>query len=166
MIMASNTPLAGQAGSHHQSGLISLNVGGGTLVISEILRRFKPLVLCLQEVNIMTKELNSIVRRLNYQGESNIDPEFPNQRGTAIICPACLWSPHGDSAPACPVPGTGGRGHSQGGAAHCGELLRSHWVCREGGEGEHYLWSIAPGSQGNGIKAYCGGRLELSDICE
>ena len=57
--MASNTSQAGQAGSHPQSGLISLNVGGGTLVISEILRRFKPLVLCLQEVNIMTKELNS-----------------------------------------------------------------------------------------------------------
>ena len=48
--MASNTSQAGQAGSHHQSGLVSLNVGGGTLVISEILRRFKPLVLCLQGV--------------------------------------------------------------------------------------------------------------------
>ena len=98
-MMASNTSQAGQAGSHHQSGLVSLNVGGGTLVICEILRRFKPPVLCLQEVNISTKELNSIVKRLSYQGESNIDPEFPTKRGTAIV-----WRSDLPAAPSVIVP--------------------------------------------------------------
>ena len=98
-MMASNMSQAGQVWGHHQPGLVSLNVGGGTLVICEILRRFKPPVLCLQEVNISTKELNSIVKRLNYQGESNIDPEFPTKQGTAII-----WRNDQPAAPGVIVP--------------------------------------------------------------
>ena len=65
--------------------IISHNIAGGTLVICELINRFKPAVLALQEVTIKTKELNSIVSRLNYIGESNVDPEFPNQRGTALV---------------------------------------------------------------------------------
>ena len=85
MMAASDVSKAGQAGTHQQSGLVSHNVAGGTLVICELLKHFKPLVLCLQEVKISTKELNTIVNRLNYKGQCNIDPEFPNQCGTAIV---------------------------------------------------------------------------------
>ena len=69
--------------------IISHNIAGGTLVICELLKRFKPIVLLLQEVTISSKELNKLVNRLNYVGETNIDPEFPNQRGTAIVWRKC-----------------------------------------------------------------------------
>ena len=70
--------------------VLSHNLAGGTLFISELLRRFKPDILCLQEVKIATKELNSIVNKSSYIGESNLCPVSPHKPGTAMVWKADL----------------------------------------------------------------------------
>ena len=65
--------------------IVSHNTAGGTLVVSEIIRTYKPHILCLQEVKVETKELNALVNRQHYNAESNLDPTDITKPGTAIV---------------------------------------------------------------------------------
>ena len=76
-------PQQGLAGAPFR--VLSHNLAGGTLYIPELIKRFKPDVLCLQEVKMDTKQLSDIVKRLNYKCESNTCPINPLKPGTALV---------------------------------------------------------------------------------
>ena len=68
---------------------VSHNVGGSSgLKVMDLLNRFKPEVLCLQENVLKTTELKNMVKRQGYEAESNFDES--GKPGTAMIWKASL----------------------------------------------------------------------------
>ena len=65
--------------------VLSHNIAGGLAFLVELLKKYRPDILCLQEVKINTAELIMMVKRLGYVGESNLCPMNPNKPGTAVI---------------------------------------------------------------------------------
>ena len=58
----------------HTVRIMSANIAMSMLGLSDILKREKPKLLFLQEVNFSTDSVNDIVNRLGYRAECNIDP--------------------------------------------------------------------------------------------
>ena len=68
---------------------VSHNVGGSTrLKVIDLLTRFKPDVLSLQENVLKTNELKQMVKRQGYEAECNFDES--GKPGTAMIWKTCL----------------------------------------------------------------------------
>ena len=65
--------------------VLSHNIAGGSVFLVELIKKFRPDIVCLQEVKIETAELMMIVKRLGYDGESNRCPINPHKPGTAVI---------------------------------------------------------------------------------
>ena len=64
---------------------LSANIAMSMLSIPDILKRDKPDLLFLQEINISSESVNDIVNRLGYSAECNIDTLHPTLPGTAIL---------------------------------------------------------------------------------
>ena len=74
----------GPGGSNPPFKAVSHNVGGSTrLKVNDLLNRFKPDVLSLQENVLKTNELKDMVRRQGYEAECNFDES--EKPGTAMI---------------------------------------------------------------------------------
>ena len=58
----------------HTVKIMSANIAMSMLGLSDILKRDKPELLFLQEVNISTDNVNDIVSRLGYMADCNVDP--------------------------------------------------------------------------------------------
>ena len=69
----------------HTVKIMSANIAMSMLGLSDILKRDKPELLFLQEVNISTDNVNDIVSRLGYVADCNVDPLHPTLPGTAIV---------------------------------------------------------------------------------
>ena len=84
--MAAPAPTSQQ---HREVGatlrVLSHNIAGGSVFLVELIKKFRPDIVCLQEVKIETAELMMIVKRLGYDGESNLCPINPPKPGTAVI---------------------------------------------------------------------------------
>ena len=79
----------GPGGSSPPFKAVSHNVGGSIrLKVKDLLDRFKPDVLCLQENALKTIELKEMVRRQGYEAECNFDES--GKPGTAMIWKANL----------------------------------------------------------------------------
>ena len=79
----------GPGGSNPPFKAVSHNVGGSSrLKVIDLLERFKPHVLCLQENVLKTTELRDMVKRQGYEAESNFDES--GKPGTAMIWKASL----------------------------------------------------------------------------
>ena len=61
----------------HTVKIMSANIAMSMLGLSDTIKRDKPELLFLQEVNISTDTVNDIVSRLGYRAECNIDPLHP-----------------------------------------------------------------------------------------
>ena len=64
---------------------ISANIAMSLLAIPDILKRDKPDLLFLQEINVSSESVNDIVNRLGYSAECNVDQLHPTLPGTAIL---------------------------------------------------------------------------------
>ena len=64
---------------------VSANIAMSMLSIPDILKRDKPDLLFLQEINISSISVNDIVNRLGYSAECNTDTLHPTLPGTAIL---------------------------------------------------------------------------------
>ena len=79
----------GPGGSSPPFKAVSHNVGGSIrLKVKDLLDRFKPDVLSLQENVLKTNELKAIVNRQGYEAECNFDES--GKPGTAMIWKANL----------------------------------------------------------------------------
>ena len=65
--------------------IMSANIAMSMLGLSDILKRDKPELLFLQEINICTESVSDIVNRLGYNVECNVDHLHPTLPGTAIV---------------------------------------------------------------------------------
>ena len=67
--------------------LVSRNIASSKIIerIIDIVRSEKPDLLLLQEVTLTTAQLEAVLQPLQYNCESNIDPENPSVPGTAAI---------------------------------------------------------------------------------
>ena len=65
----------------HTVKIMTANIATSMLGLSDILKRDKPELLFLQEVNISTDNVNDIVSRLGYSVECNVDPLHPTRGG-------------------------------------------------------------------------------------
>ena len=61
----------------HTVKIMSANIAMSMLGLSDILKRDKPELLFLQEVNISTDNVNDIVSKMGYMAECNVDPLHP-----------------------------------------------------------------------------------------
>ena len=65
--------------------IMTANIAMSMLGLSDTLKRDKPELLFLQEINICTESVSDIVNRLGYNVECNVDPLHPTLPGTAIV---------------------------------------------------------------------------------
>jgi hypothetical protein len=65
--------------------IMTANIAMSMLGLSDILKRDKPELLFLQEINICTESVSDIVNRLGYNVECNIDSLHPTLPLTAIV---------------------------------------------------------------------------------
>ena len=70
--------------------IMSANIAMSMLGLSDILKRDKPELLFLQEINISSQIVNDIVSRMGYSAECNVDALQPTLPGTAIVWKSSL----------------------------------------------------------------------------
>ena len=65
--------------------IMTANIATSLLGLSDILKREKPELLFLQEINTCTDNVNDMVNTLGYRAECNVDALHPTLPGTAIV---------------------------------------------------------------------------------
>ena len=65
--------------------IVDANIAMSLLSIPDILKRDKPDLLFLQEINISSQTVSDSVSSLGYTAECNVDPLHPTLPGTAIV---------------------------------------------------------------------------------